>query len=135
MGTLQKLWSGKRARLEVPSLTPESASQGVEKIDGDGRYDGNPQLAVIESYALDVIGELSPEEITETDDAVTELFGASSDWRQTVRQRFGWNPLMDSVIADNWCRFRRAVKKLGDDPDPAEFARRFADEVMRLSKT
>jgi hypothetical protein len=135
MGTLQKPWPGERARLEVPRLAPESAGPGVEKTEGEGRYDLNPQLAVIESYALDVIGELSPEEITETDDAVTELFGASGDWRHRVRQRFGWNPLMDSVIADNWCRFRRAVKKLGDDPDPAEFARRFADEVVRLSKT
>ena len=135
MGMLQKPGTEKRVRLEVSSLARTAASAGVEKLDGDDRYEGNPQLAVIESYALDVIGELSAEEIVETDDAVTELFGASHDWRHRVRQRFGWNPLMDSVIADNWCRFRRGLKKLGVDPDPAEFARRFADEVMRLSKT
>jgi hypothetical protein len=133
MGILEKPWPGKRARLEVPSLGT-SASAGVEKLDSGARYEGNPQLAVIESYALDVIGELSPEEVAETDDAVTELFGPSSDWRQRVRKRFGWDLLMDSVIADNWFRFRRAMKKEGGDPEPAEFARRFADEVVRLSR-
>jgi hypothetical protein len=132
MRLLERLWPGKRAQPVVPELVPleGSGSDGT-----DLRYEVNPQLAVIESYALDVIGELSPEEVTEADDAVTGLFGDSPDWRQQVRQHLGWNPLMDAVIADNWCRFRKKVKQAGGDPEPAEFARRFADEVVRLSKT
>jgi hypothetical protein len=129
---LERLWSGGRARhREVePTRKRIDLEASVER-----RYEVNPQLAVIESYALDVIGELSPEEVVEADDAVAGLFGASGDWRRRVRQELGWNPLMDAVIADNWCRFRRAVKQAGADPDPAEFARRFADEVTRLSVT
>jgi hypothetical protein len=128
---LQRLWSSKRTRaVDLDLSGRRDGENGVDR-----RYEGKPQLAVIESYALDVIGELSPEEVAEADDAVAGLFGASSDWRRRVRQRLGWNPLMDTVIAENWCRFRRAVRQAGDDPDPAEFARRFADEVMRMSTT
>jgi hypothetical protein len=131
MRLIQRLWPGERAQ---PADLDLSRKRSAADASVD-RYEVNPQLAVIESYALDVIGELSPEEISEADDAVAGLFGASHDWRQRVRQRLGWNPLMDAVIADNWCRFRRSLKEAGDDPDPAEFARRFADEVTRLSKT
>jgi hypothetical protein len=107
----------------------------AEQIPGAERYEGNPQLAVIESYALDVIGELSPEEIEEAEHAVVGLFGESPDWRRSVRKTLGWNPLMDAVIADNWHRFRLGVRGSGEEPEPAEFARRFADEVVRLSRS
>jgi hypothetical protein len=139
MTMLQRLWPKKWAQPIDPARARTGATAGEEDVSrdapGEERYAGNPQLAVIESYALDVIGELSPEEVTEADDAVTELFGASLDWRRRVRERLGWNPLMDAEIADGWCRFRRATKQAGGDPDPAAFARLFADEVVRLSRT
>jgi hypothetical protein len=140
MGTLQRLWPDKRAQPIDPAQAQTDASAGhasgeEEQERVEERYELNPQLAVIESYALDVIGELSPEEIIEADDAVAELFGESRDWRRRVRERLGWNPLMDAEIADGWYRYRRAARQAGGDPDPADFARRFADEVVRLSKT
>jgi hypothetical protein len=139
MRTLQRLWPDKRVQPVDPARAQTDAStcetNGIEEERGEERYELNPQLAVIESYALDVIGELSAEEIVEADDAVAELFGESRDWRRRVRERLGWNPLMDAEIADGWCRYRRAARQAGGDPDPADFARRFADEVVRLSRT
>jgi hypothetical protein len=140
MRTLQRLWPDKRVQPVDPAQAQTDASAGdangdEEEARGEERYEFNPQLAVIESYALDVIGELSAEEIVEADDAVAELFGESRDWRRRVRERLGWNPLMDAEIADGWWRYRRAARQAGGDPDPAEFARRFADEVVRLSKS
>jgi len=100
------------------------------------RYESWPQLAIIESYALDVIGELSDEEIQETAQAVAGFFGEGpGDWRPRVRQRMGWSPLMDAAIATDWCRYRKAMRAAGAEPEPAEFARRFADEVTRLSRS
>jgi hypothetical protein len=115
--------------------TPAVLEGDREQDPGAARYDVNPQLAVIESYALDVIGELSPEEVEEAANAVAGLFGEAPDWRWRVRKHLGWNPLMDAVIADNWHRFRKAALADGGDPEPAEFARRFADEVVRLSRS
>ena len=100
------------------------------------RYEGRPQLAIIESYALDVIGELSGDETQEAARAVAGFFGeAPGDWRSRVRKRMGWNPLMDAAIADHWYRFRKAARAAGGEPVPAEFARHFADEVIRLSRS
>jgi hypothetical protein len=99
------------------------------------RYDQNPQLAIIETYVLDVLGELSREEIEETADAVMGLFGECRDWRHCVRKNLGWNPLTDYVIAENWCRYRTATREAGCEPDPSDFARSFADQVVRLSWT
>src|SRR5690349_14050913 len=134
MKLFERLWPGKRAQLSLPALDPQLLDLDLEG-EGTERYAVNPQLAVIESYALDVIGELTEEEAEETENAVVGLFGNCSDWRQRVRHELGWNLLMDAVIAENWHRFRSATKGTGTDPEPAEFARRFADEVVRLSRT
>ena len=100
------------------------------------RYEAHPQLAIIESYALDVIGELSEEEIEETAQAVAGYFGdVPGDWRPLVRRQMRWSPLMDVAIAADWCRYRKAARAAGAEPEPAEFARRFADEVTRLARS
>jgi hypothetical protein len=127
-----------------PGLRDEPAWSGDDAADTDlesgpapgaERYHGNPQLAVIESYALDVIGELSAEEIEEAEHAVVELYGDSPDWRGAVRRRLGWTALVDSAIAEGWHRFRTGARQAGEEAEPAEFARRFADEVVRLSRS
>ena len=70
----------------------------------------------------------------ETAQAVAGFFGeAPGDWRPRVRQWMGWNPLMDAAIAERWCRYRKAAREAGSEPEPAEFARRFADQATRLS--
>ena len=131
MKLLEQLWHAPRVAREAVLV----ASEVVEATPGVERYECNPQLAVIESYALDVIGELSAEEVEEAEHAVAGLYGDSPDWRGAVRRKLGWNPIMNAVIADNWHRFRQGVRKAGGDPEPAEFARRFADEVIRLSRS
>lgn len=106
--------------------------------DGTERYEQDPLLAVLESYALDVLGELSAEEVEEAACAVEELLDDGEDWRVAVRRRMRWTPLVDASIAEQWHRFRAAARAAapgGDEPDPAEFARRFADEVTRLSRS
>jgi hypothetical protein len=134
MKSLERLWHGGLAQLAAPGLDPQGTDpEGYGRA--EERYTVNPQLAVIESYALDVIGELTEEEEEEAENAVVGLYGTCRDWRQRVRHELGWNLLMDAVIAENWHRFRSATKAEGSDPEPAEFARRFADEVVRLSRT
>jgi hypothetical protein len=102
--------------------------------DGTERYDRNPLLAIIESYALDVIGELSPEEVEEAACAVEQLLGEADDWRGALRRELRWNALVDATIADRWHRFR-AARRGDDEPDAAEFARAFADDVTRLARS
>jgi hypothetical protein len=133
MDRIDRLWPGGRAH--VPAVLEGDLEQDPGSDPGAARYDVNPQLAVIESYALDVIGELSPEEVEEAENAVVGLFGDAPDWRWKVREQLGWNPLMDAIIADNWHRFRKSTRADGGDPEAAEFARRFADEVVRLSRS
>ncbi len=134
MKLLEQLWPAPRVSRSAVRA-PNEVVEVVEATPGVERYEGNPQLAVIESYALDVIGELSTEEAEEAEHAVVELYGDSPDWRGAVRRKLGWNPIMNAVIADNWHRFRLGVRKAGGEPEPAEFARRFADEVFRLSRS
>ena len=133
MKPMDRLWPGRRAL--APAVLEGDLEQDPCSDPGAARYDVNPQLAVIESYALDVIGELSPEEVEEAENAVVGLFGEAPDWRRKVRRQLGWNPLMDAVIADKWHRFRKSAMADGGDPEPAEFARRFADEIVRLSRS
>jgi hypothetical protein len=133
MKFLERMWPARRAPAAAP-LIEAPGNEVADACPGVERYEENPQLAVIESYALDVIGELSPEEVEEAEHAVVGLYGEAPDWRRAVRRKLGWNPLMDAVIADNWHRFRSAGRNAGEEVEPAEFARRFADEVMRLSR-
>jgi hypothetical protein len=133
MKPIDRLWPGGRA-LE-PAVLEGDREQDPGSDPGAARYDVNPQLAVIESYVLDVIGELSPEEVEEAENAVAGLFGEASDWRGRVRKQLGWNALVDAVIADRWHRFRKSAMADGGDPEPAEFARRFADDAVRLSRS
>ena len=133
MKPIDRLWPGGRAA--GPAVLEGDLEQDPGSDPGAARYVVNPQLAVIESYALDVIGELSPEEVEEAENAVVGLFGEASDWRWKVRKQLGWNLLVDSVIVDNWHRFRKSAMADGGDPEPAEFARRFADEIVRMSRS
>jgi len=134
MKLIERLWPGKRAQPPAP-LAHSLLVDEIREVVGDDRYAVNPQLALIESYALDVIGELSPEEIEEAETAVVGVFGECGDWRYRLRQKLGWTPLMDAVIAESWWRFRQATRRAGAEVDAAEFARRFADEVVRLSRS
>jgi hypothetical protein len=133
MKLLERLWPGPGLAPTVLGAAEEPAEAAPDPA--SSRYDGNPQLAVIESYALDVIGELPPEDVEDLDDAVTELFGEAPDWRDAVRRGLGWNPLVDMAIAEGWHRFRQAARAEGRDPEPAAFARFFADELVRLSRS
>ena len=96
MKPIDRLWPGGRA-LE-PAVLEGDLEQDPGSDPGAARYVVNPKLAVIESYALDVIGELSPEEVEEAENAVVGLFGEAPDWRCKVRKQLGWNPLVDALI-------------------------------------
>jgi hypothetical protein len=99
------------------------------------RYEADPQLAIVESYALDVIGELSREEREEAECAVLAVFAdLPGDWRERVRRRMGWNGVVDHAIAERWRHARREARAAGTEPEPAEFARRFADEAVQRAR-
>ena len=133
MKPIDRLWPGGRA-LE-PAVLEGDPDSDPGSDPGAARYVVNPELAVIESYALDVIGELSPEEVEEAENAVVGLFGEAPDWRCKVRKQLGWNPLVDALIAERWHRFRKSAMADGGDAEPAEFARRFADDIVRMSRS
>jgi hypothetical protein len=101
----------------------------IERYEAE-RYEKEPLLAILESYVLDVLGELSAEEVEEAACAVEELLGDGHDWRSAVRRRMCWSPLVNARIADAWCRNRAAA---GDDPDAAAFARKFVDDARRAA--
>ncbi len=91
------------------------------------RYAAEPWLAVVESYALDVIGELSPEEVSEAEVATQALFGVGWGWREVVRDHMSWTPAVDRSIRDLWRGYQAEVQRRDLPADPASFARRFAD--------
>ncbi len=99
------------------------------------RYEAEPILALVESYVLDVIGELSPEEFAEAADAAEELLRERRDWRADVRRELRWSPAVDGAIARGWRRFTRERRAASEDADPGEFARRYADGAMRLARS
>ena len=81
-------------------------------------------LAILEAYAMAVIGSLPPEKDAAVGAIVPRVFGGGTDWRATVRTVMGWSDRIDHEILDAWNRI--ALEK---EPIAAtDFAMRFADE-------
>jgi hypothetical protein len=95
------------------------------------RYRGKPMLVIIDSYALSVIGMLSPEEDTRMRQVVKQVFGGDDDWRATVRRTMAWPSNVDAEILENWESYKRAANAQGIAVDPGPFARAFGDEFSK----
>jgi hypothetical protein len=98
------------------------------------RYRGRPLLAVVESYALDVIGELAPEKQAAMREVTQRVWSGGDDWKATVRRVLAWDASMDREIELNWASFKRAANAQQMPASPEAFARAFGDEILRQNR-
>lgn len=94
----------------------------------DDRYEREPMLLLIESYALDVIGALAHDKEIAVSKIVLRTFGGD-DWRETLRKTMGWQPDVNANLLANWESAKRFAIEQGIDPDPVGFAQMAADEL------
>jgi len=66
------------------------------------RYKGKPLLWFLDSYAVAVIGELSPQDEPIIARAVEQSFGKASDWRVVLRRAAGLPEDFDERLRKLW---------------------------------
>jgi hypothetical protein len=99
------------------------------------RYEHRPLLLLIESYALDVIGELGDEQRSSLSSIAAKVWKAgSSDWRTELRNQLGWAQTIDTTIVANWRAYRNAARAQRKPVSPREFAQMFGDAIWRASQ-
>ncbi|ANU08375.1 hypothetical protein [Paraurantiacibacter namhicola] len=95
------------------------------------RYQGKPFLELVDSYVLDSIGHLNPEQdkaLTAREAEFRDLFGEEGNWRQITERRMRFPDGMSQAICEVWTSGRaRFVEANGTEPDPLEFTRHFVD--------
>lgn len=106
--------------------------KGDEARDRSTRYEGAPMLRLLECYALDVIGHLSPDQVALAEKIVHHTWGGD-DWRVTLRQVLAWPDTVDEEIRHNWSRYQEAARETEPPGDygPEGFAVAFADEFSQ----
>jgi hypothetical protein len=97
------------------------------------RYRDNPLRAVLENYALDIIGKLPADMPAQLTEITKAAWGGSSDWKHALRKQMKWDERTDDEIRENWVDFQAAAKKSGTAPDELAFARAFADHFEKHS--
>ena len=95
------------------------------------RYEGKPFLELLESYVLDAIGALDPDDdatLTAMESEFHTMFGEPGTWRQIVEARMQFPDGMPGAINELWTKGRARFREAqGHEPDPYEFTRTFVD--------
>ena len=95
------------------------------------RYANKPFLRLLDSYVLDAIGKLDPEEdtiLTVMEPKFHKTFVTTGSWREIVVARMNFPAGMAGAIREVWEKGRvKYLAAQGSEPDPAEFARHFVD--------
>lgn len=112
----------------VATNSPIASSSNIPK-----RYLDKPLRALLENYALDVIGKLPADKSAQLTEITREAWGGTSDWKQALRMKMKWDERTDDEIRENWVDFQADAKKTGKVPDELEFARVFADHFEQHS--
>ena len=93
------------------------------------RYEDRPILAILENYALAVIGAFPEEKSATMLRLVQGVWAGGDDWMQTVRAKLGWEESIDDTIRDNWVGYQQVARKQHATGSPAKFAMMFADAI------
>jgi hypothetical protein len=94
------------------------------------RYDGKPLLRLLELYVLDVLGELSEDQIDnlrQIEPKLRETYGVNGSWVEIIGSVMAFPPSLPGDIRDVWRNGLIEATRQSINVDPEEFARHFAD--------
>ena len=102
--------------MDLPSIEPEPE-----------RYQGRPLLLILENYVLDCIGHLPADKQSTIAALVSKAFGASDNWKATIRATLKFEESIDSSIQMMWDKNQSITKNNGDELHPIQFAKMCVD--------
>ncbi len=95
------------------------------------RYADKPMLRLLECYALDVIGHLTPEDqvrLSSMEPKLSQTFGTHGTWQEIIGKAMQFPPEMTNAIDDLWTSNQAIAAKAGQTLTPQQFAEMFVDE-------
>lgn len=93
------------------------------------RYARKPVLKLLEAWALDVVGELTPAArgaLARMEPQLRATFHAGGGWREIVARALALGPEHEAEVRAQWARWR-AAHPAGD---PVRFAQELADALV-----
>jgi hypothetical protein len=95
------------------------------------RYDGKPFLRLLDSYVLDVIGQLETDSrsaLERMQPRLAQTFGTAGTWQEIVRSQLELPDTFPAEVRFIWEGFLDQAKRQGLSVDPNEFVERFVSE-------
>jgi hypothetical protein len=93
----------------------------------EDRYAGKPLLLLLDSYVLDVIGALAPEQHPRLSELVQTAFGGGRDWKATLRETLQLDPETDAELRRLWQENQQRASGRAPALTAQEFARGVVD--------
>ncbi len=98
--------------------------------DQQDRYAGKPFLRLLESYVLNAIGRLTPQEkeaLEAMEDKLSAVYGQTGSWVEIVAAQMAFPVELPGRICKIWETGSARAREQGFTPDPVEFTRHFVD--------
>ena len=92
------------------------------------RYAAKPLLILMDSYVLNIIGELRYEKGAELFAVARQAYGGGPDWLTIMRTRFQLSRAMEDLVRQMWVTEQGRAEQEGTTLTPEDFARRVVDE-------
>lgn len=95
------------------------------------RYAGKPFLRLLDSYFLDVIGQLSEEQdeaLVAMQPRLAQVYGDEGSWQDMVAAQMQFPPRLDEQVRRFWAGYLEHCKANGMPADPNEFVVSFIDQ-------
>jgi hypothetical protein len=101
----------------------------------EDRYAGKPFLKLLEAYVLWCIDELTSEQAALLEKMTPDLqraFKHEGSWHDIVSAQMNFGPGAAESVRENWRNNQQSFRTRGlPAPVPVEFARSFADALLR----
>lgn len=98
-----------------------------------------PIVALFEHFVLDVIGALDTAGSEPTARLVTQVFGASADWRTRFKEELGLADGLEAQLRDLWGQARAMARERNVEVSARDFAETVVEEnfleVLELLET
>lgn len=95
------------------------------------RYAGKPFLRLLDSYFLDVIGQLSEEQdeaLVAMQPRLAQVYGDEGSWQNMVAAQMQFPPSLDDQVRRFWAGYLEHCKANGMPADPNGFVVSFIDQ-------
>ncbi len=92
------------------------------------RYDGRPFLRLVDSYFLDVIGQLGDAGrlgLERIEPKLREVYNCPGSWQEIVREQLDFDVGIDDQVRIIWSGYLAAASAAGRSVSPNEFVEEF----------